>query len=131
LPDPTLILEKLQQIDEAIGRMERRFTGIRSPDDFLDTPEGLDKLDGIAMMLIAVGESIKKIDEETKGALLAIHPEINWKGVKGVRDVLSHNYFNIDAEEIFFICKHNLQPLQNAVTHLIRKLIDKKIVLGR
>ena len=92
MPDPILILEKLQQIDEAIGRMERRFTGIHSPDDFLDSPEGLDKLDGIAMMLIAIGEGIKKIDEETKGVLFAIHPEINWKGVKGVRDVLSHNF---------------------------------------
>lgn len=122
--DPTLIIEKLQQIDEAIGRMVRRFTDIHSPDDFLDTPEGLDKLDGIAMMLIAVGESVKKIDEETNGALLAICPDINWKGVKGVRNVLSHNYFNIDAEEIFFICQSNLKPLRNAVSHLIKKVSE-------
>jgi uncharacterized protein with HEPN domain len=119
------LIEKLLQIDEAIGRIKRRHQGIRSPDDFLDTPEGLDKLDGISMMLIAIGEGFKKIDEETKGALLALHPEINWKGVKGVRDVLSHNYFNIDAEEIFFICQNNLEPLQNAVTQLISKLQNK------
>ena len=131
MPDPTLLIEKLEQIDEAINPMKRRFQDIRSPDDFLDTPEGIDKLDGISMMLIAIGEAFKKIDEETKGDLLSLHPEINWKGVKGVRDVLSHNYFNIDAEEIFFICKNNLEPLQNAVTHLIRKLQDKKIVLDR
>ena len=122
MPDPTLLIEKLEQIDEAIGRMKRRFQGIRSPDNFLDTPEGLDKLDGISMMLIAIGEAFKKIDEETKGDLLSLHPEINWKGVKGVRDVLSHNYFNIDAEEIFFICEKDLEPLQNAVAHLIDKL---------
>ncbi|BBO81260.1 hypothetical protein DSCO28_18260 [Desulfosarcina ovata subsp. sediminis] len=122
MPDPTLLIEKLEQINEAIGRMKRRFQGIGSPDHFLDTPEGLDKLDGISMMLIAIGEAFKKIDEETKGNLLSLHPEINWKGVKGVRDVLSHNYFNIDAEEIFFICQKNLEPLQNAVTHFIDKL---------
>lgn len=126
MPDPTtLLIEKLEQIEEAIGRMKRRFEGIRSSDDFLDTPEGLDKLDGISMMLIAIGEGFKKIDQETEGALLALHPEINWKGVKGVRDVLSHNYFNIDAEEIFFICQNNLGPLQNVVTHLIHKLRDE------
>lgn len=123
--DPTLLIEKLKQVDEAIGRMNRRFKDIQSPDDFLDTPEGLDKLDGISMMLIAIGEAFKKIDEETKGVLLALHPEINWKGVKGVRDVLSHHYFNIDAEEIFFICENNLKPLQNAVTQLIRKIRDE------
>ena len=122
--DQTLIVEKLQQVDEAIGRMERRFADIHTPDDFLDTPAGLDKLDGIAMMLIAVGETVKKIDEETKGGLLALHPEINWKGVKGVRDVLSHNYFNIDAEEIFFICQNNLQPLRSAVNQLINNLLE-------
>jgi uncharacterized protein with HEPN domain len=131
LLDPTLIIEKLQQIDEAIGRMERRFTDIHYPDDFLDTPEGLDKLDGIAMMLIAVGESIKKIDEDTKGALFAIHPEINWKGVKGVRDVLSHNYFNIDDEEIFFICQSNLKPLRNAVNHLIKIVSEDGLPLTK
>jgi uncharacterized protein with HEPN domain len=125
MPDPTLLIEKLKQIDEALARIKRRFAGIKSPDDFLDTPEGLDKLDGISMMLIAIGESFKKIDEETKGSLLALHPEINWKGVKGVRDVLSHNYFNIDAEEIFFICQNNLSQLHQAVTHLINKIADE------
>jgi len=44
--DKILILEKLEQVDEALGRIERRFTMIDSPDDFLDSNEGLDMLDG-------------------------------------------------------------------------------------
>ena len=36
--DATLLLEKLGQIEEALARIERRFTGINSPDDFLDNP---------------------------------------------------------------------------------------------
>jgi hypothetical protein len=36
---------------------------IRSPDDFLNSNDGLDRMDGIAMMLIAIGENIKKIDK--------------------------------------------------------------------
>ena len=72
-----------------------------------------------------VGETFKKIDNETQGALLTLHPEINWKGVKGVRDVLSHNYFNIDAEEIFYICRNNLEPLKHAVFDLKKKLMEK------
>ena len=67
--DKILILEKLEQVDEALGRIERRFTKIDSPDDFLDSNEGLDMLDGIAMMLITIGESFKKIDAETDGDL--------------------------------------------------------------
>ena len=48
--------------------------------------------------------------------------EIDWKGVKGVRDVLSHNYFNIDAEEIYYICKQNLEPLQRSVKKMLADL---------
>lgn len=38
------------------------------------------------MMLIAVGENFKKIDKETDGNLLNDYPNINWTGVKGIRD---------------------------------------------
>ncbi|MBN2488394.1 MAG: DUF86 domain-containing protein [Methanosarcinaceae archaeon] len=121
--DETLLLEKLEQIDEALAKIERRFAGINSPDDFLDSDEGLDMLDGIAMMLIAIGENFKKIDKETEGKILAEqYPDIHWSGIKGTRDVLSHQYFNIDAEEIFFICTNDLQPLRAAVQEMIEKL---------
>jgi hypothetical protein len=33
--------------------VERRFAPIRSPDDFLASEDGIDRLDGICMMLIA------------------------------------------------------------------------------
>lgn len=92
--DKTLVLGLLDEIEEAFRRIDRRFSMIPSPDDFLDSDDGLDRLDGIAMMLIAIGENIKKVDKITKGKLLEVHPEIQWPGVKGVRDVLAHDYFS-------------------------------------
>ncbi|WP_205632804.1 DUF86 domain-containing protein [Chlorobaculum limnaeum] len=74
------------------------------------------------MMLIAVGENFKKIDKETDGNLLKDYPNINWTGVKGIRDVLSHQYFNIDAEEIFNICIHELPELRQAVHAMIETI---------
>ena len=50
--DATLLLEKLEQIDEALAKVKRRFANINSPDDFLDSDQGQDMLDGIAMMLM-------------------------------------------------------------------------------
>ena len=80
-------------------------------------------MDSIAMMLIAIGENFKKIDKETDGKLLVQHyPDINWSGIKGVRDVISHQYFNIDAEEIFYICTNDVKPLHRAVQEMIKKL---------
>lgn len=113
--DRELLLDKLTQVSEALDRIARRFAGINSADDFLESENGLDMLDGICMMLIAVGENFKAIDRMTDGKLLEKYPEMNWKGVKGVRDVISHQYFNIDAEEIYYICTHDLELLRTTV----------------
>lgn len=47
-------------------------------------------------------------------------PKIDWMGVKGVRDVLSHTYFDIDAEEIFNICHNDIGPLMGVVHQMIK-----------
>jgi len=88
--DRSLVLEQIAAAEEAIRRIERRFEVITAPDDFVSSDEGLDRLDAIAMMLIAIGESIKKIDKITRGKLLEGFPEIHWPGVKGTRDILAH-----------------------------------------
>ena len=84
--DKSLVLDLLAQIDEAINRIQRRASGITSHEDFLKDDGGVDRLDAIAMMLIAIGENIKRIDKITGGSLLERYPEINWPGVKGVWD---------------------------------------------
>lgn len=60
------LLELFLEIEEAIRRIERRFAGIESPTDFTCNDEGLDRLDGIGMMLIAISENIRRI-EKTAG----------------------------------------------------------------
>jgi hypothetical protein len=55
--DRSLLLELLLEIEEAIRRIERRFQGIQNANDFTTSDEGLDRLDGIGMMLIAISEN--------------------------------------------------------------------------
>ena len=93
--DKSLVLGLLEEIEEAFRRIDRRFSTIHTEDDFLKSDDGLDRLDAIGMMSIAIGENIKRIDKITKGKLLECYPEIHWPGVKGVRGVLAHDYFNI------------------------------------
>jgi hypothetical protein len=61
--DLELLLDKLTQVSEALDRIARRFAGINSADDFLESENGLDMPDGICMMLIAVGENFKALIE--------------------------------------------------------------------
>ena len=73
--DKAFLLEKLVQINTAIEKINRRFAFIKTADDFLDSDQGMDMLDSIAMMLIAIGENFKTIDKETKGTLFASYPK--------------------------------------------------------
>ena len=107
--------EILSQILIGIERIERRFIGIAKPLDFLSRNEGLDKLDGIAMMLITIGESIKNFEKVGGLKYLQSHPQVDWKGIKGMRDILSHHYFNIDEEIVFQICTEHISPLKQVI----------------
>jgi uncharacterized protein with HEPN domain len=106
------------ETEEAIRRIERRFSGIQSPADFLKDDAGLDRLDAIAMMLIAIGENIQRINQRIDAHFFAQHPEINWEGVRGIRNLLAHDYFNIDAEEVYRICDREIAPLKQAIQQI-------------
>ena len=122
MSDPELVREILTRILEATGRIERRFTHIQSPDDFLESEDGIDKLDGICMMLIAIGESLKNLDKVTGGLLLAGYPEVDWKGAKGIRDIISHHYFDLNADLVFSVCQDRLPGLVDTVEAMLDKL---------
>ncbi len=109
--DTELVNEILSQILTAAHRVERRCKGIFEPDDFLVSDAGIDRLDAICMMLIAIGESLKNLDRVTDGKLLVKFPEVDWKGAKGMRDIISHHYFDLNAELVFSICKDRIPGL--------------------
>jgi uncharacterized protein with HEPN domain len=85
----------LLQIDQAIEKIRFGAAEAESPDYFTNTSTGMERLDGVAMLFIAIGESLKNIDKFTGGALLTGHPEIDWAGVKGFRDIIAHRHFDI------------------------------------
>jgi uncharacterized protein with HEPN domain len=67
------------------------------------------------MMLIAIGEQVKRLDAATRIDLNTQYPDVDWKGVKGIRDFLSHRYFVVDAEVIFDVCTNKLGGLKQAI----------------
>jgi len=125
MSDPGLSVEILRQIQDALLRIERRFAAIAVPDDFLATDEGSDRLDAICMMLIAIGESLKNLDKITGGSLLAQYPSVDWKGAKGMRDVISHHYFDLNAEAVFGICKNHIPGMAATVQRMINDLENR------
>jgi len=117
--DPELLGEKLETLLEALERIPRRFEAINSPADFTSTDAGIDRMDAICMILIAAGEEIKNIDSKTEGKLLSRYPDIKWRGVMGVRDVLAHGYFQVNADQLFTICQNDIPALIRTVKCMI------------
>jgi uncharacterized protein with HEPN domain len=90
------------EISQAIDKISYRTAEIERADYFTGSPEGMERLDGVAMLFLAIGESLKNIDKITSSTLLQKHPEIDWAGVKGFRDIIAHHYFDIDADQVFW-----------------------------
>ncbi len=120
--DKDLIRDILNQVSHALETIRNRFKIIKTPEDFFNSETGREKLDSICMQLIAIGESIKNVDKITHQSLLKKYPEIDWKKVKGIRDILSHHYFDLDAEVVFDVCKNHLNLLLKTINEIINNL---------
>ncbi|MDP3466549.1 MAG: DUF86 domain-containing protein [Sulfuricurvum sp.] len=121
-----LVIEILEQIIESIDIVRERCGYAVYVDDFMDTKTGQEKLDSICMKLIAVGESLKNIDKITNYTLLPLYPIIEWKKIKGIRDFISHHYFDLDAEMIYGICKNNIPELLSVLVEMKNDLLNNK-----
>jgi len=120
--DRKLALEILTQISDAIEKIKKRFAPINSAEEFTSSDEGSEKLDSICMQLIAIGESLKNLDKITSKNVLPNYPEIDWQKVMGMRDIISHHYFDVDAEAIFDVCENHIDILGNTVRKIMKEL---------
>ncbi len=84
--------------------------------------DGYDRMDAICMILIAAGEEFKRVDRQTEGELFARYPQVQWRGAIGVRDVLAHDYFDVDAEQLYTICAQRIPPLIETLRTMIADL---------
>ena len=118
----SIALDILADIWSAIEKLEERTKSIHSVDDFLSSTSGMVLLDATCMLLIAIGESLKNLDKVTNGELLPTYPSIPWKNVKGLRDIIAHHYFDVDAAQILWIIKNEISPLKEAIRFFINDL---------
>ena len=124
--DRELVLHILERVQNSIEQILERSSNYLCGDDFLLTPTGMTILDSICMQFIAIGESLKGLDKITSGTLLVTHPEIDWKHVKGLRDIIAHHYFDIDAEQIWWIIEKEIPSLKEAIISMKKEIASQK-----
>lgn len=113
--DLLLLLTPLRQ---ALERIERKAKPLLNDPALLEQEEGQDLLDVICMQFLAAGEALKRLEKLRPGLLAASFPEIDWKGAMGFRDVIAHQYFDLDAEQVLLICQEALPGVLDAIRTL-------------
>ncbi|MBN1187476.1 MAG: DUF86 domain-containing protein [Bacteroidales bacterium] len=108
--DFTCILNML----DSINKIEEYTSKFENADDFYN-----DRIvfDATMMNFVVIGEMVDKITEKL---IEDSSKEINWIKVKGFRNIIAHNYFGIDAEEVWQIICNKLPELKSKIEKLIQ-----------
>ena len=117
-----IIESLLKKISQTVERILANSETITSPSFYLLTPSGMERLESTCMLLIAIGEGVKGVDKLTDKKLLSLYPEMDWKGVMGMRDIIAHHYFDLDAEIVYDVIKHDLPKLKDVLQQIVDDL---------
>lgn len=104
-------LAALVDISEAIQLINQYIEDV----DRYDLSENVEKQDAIIRRITIIGEATKRLSKEFRSQ----HPKIPWKQIAGMRDVLSHDYDEIDLDEVWIVVKQNLPQLLTYIQPLI------------
>jgi len=64
--------------------------------------------DAVFRRLMIIGEAVKNIPIQVKEK----HPEIPWKNIAGMRDVITHQYAGVKLKRIWSVIEKNLPTLK-------------------
>ena len=117
-----IIESLLKKILQTVERILANSETITSPSFYLLTPSGMERLESTCMLLIAIGEGVKGVDKLTDKKLLSFYPGMDWKGVMGMRDIIAHHYFDLDAEIVYDVIKHDLPKLKDVLQQIVDDL---------
>ncbi|MEI6243224.1 MAG: DUF86 domain-containing protein [Chlamydiota bacterium] len=71
--------------------------------------------DAVIRRLEIIGEAVKNLPLSFR----AQHPEIPWKQMAGMRDILIHEYFDVDLVLAWQVVKHELPPIKKRLLELL------------
>jgi uncharacterized protein with HEPN domain len=118
-----IALELLQRIETSLIEIIDWTENIKSIDDFLFSQDGMILLNAVCMKLIVVGEDVKALDKYTHKALLKEYHSVNWKDIMGMRDVIAHHYFDLEAEKVFDTLKDDVPELINVIIKMKKDIL--------
>jgi uncharacterized protein with HEPN domain len=102
----------LEAIIEAIDRIIEYTSNFKSADDFNNDHVNFD---ATMMNFVVIGEMVDKLSEGFKKQ----NSQVEWIKIKGFRNIVAHDYFGIDAEEVWQIIKNKIPYLKIEISNLL------------
>ena len=109
--DPALYLE---DILDACERVHEYVAGISYEELIADRM----RFDAIVRNLELMGEAVRMLPQKVLDAM----PELPWREIIGMRNILIHAYFGIDAEVVWSVATEELGPLYEAVQEYLERM---------
>lgn len=103
-------LQYLDDIFQAICNIEEDTEGITFDEYYHDRR----RKDAVIRNFEIIGEATKKVSED----LRVRYPDVAWKRIAGLRDVIIHGYFNVDYEIIWGLIKNTLPRFKEEIIRI-------------
>ncbi len=71
--------------------------------------------DAIIRRLGIIGEAVKNLPMTFRSK----HPDVPWKQIAGMRDILTHQYFDVDLVLTWKVVKHELPSIKKRISALL------------
>jgi uncharacterized protein with HEPN domain len=114
------IHDRLEDILDSINLIQEWSNGRTTVDDFMMSSTGVMAFNACVMRFQVIGEHIGKLLKNEDKPLEAF-PNIPWNAIYGMRNIISHEYANIDEVIIVSVINDDLQPLKEAIEKLLQK----------
>ena len=71
--------------------------------------------DTVIRNIEVIGEAAKRVSADTRNQL----PDLEWKRIGGMRDVLIHDYIGVDLEEVWSVASVRIPELRLALERFL------------
>ena len=75
-------------------------------------------IDAVIRNLEVIGEAVKNLPAELKDK----YPDLPWRKIAGLRDILIHEYFGLDLSIIWDIVSNKIPELKSVVTKILKNM---------
>ena len=102
-------------IQDSCGKIIDYTQGVFSAEEFYQDQK---VFDAVLMNFIVIGESVSKISSDLKNQFSTVE----WNKIKSFRNIVAHNYFGVDADEVWQIIGTDISTLKKSVEEIIQDL---------